>query len=261
MRRSQLVELEDLPWFPALLRDCMTDHLSFLSARAGFVLKSVAAKLADAIKSTDDDTILELCAGGGGPSVALSKQVANRLGRRPKVVLTDLFPNIPRMELASKDSSGDVSFIRSPINACTVGSELKGFRLCFNSFHHLQEDVALACLEDAVKHGRGIAVMELVDRSVLGFLQVAFATTTIFFAAPFQKPFKWSRLFLVYVLPVIPVAILFDGIVSCLRVYSPDELKHLVSKLPVNNYKWEIDTVREPFLPVKITYLIGIPKK
>lgn len=259
MKRSQLIELEDLPWFPVLIRDSMTDHLSFLSSRAGRVFKTFAEKLADALKRTKDDTLVELCAGGGGPSVALAKHVAHRLGRQPDVVLTDLYPNIPRMELVSKQSGGSVRFIREPVNACAVGPDPKGFRLCFNSFHHLPEDVALACLADAVKHRRGIAVMELVDRSIFGFLQVVFATLTIFLVAPFERPFKWSRLFWVYIIPIIPFAIFFDGIVSCLRVYSPDELKALVAKLPTNNYQWDIGTSRESFLPVRITYLLGTP--
>jgi hypothetical protein len=33
MARVQLFEFEDLPWFPQVVRECMTDFLSFLGQR------------------------------------------------------------------------------------------------------------------------------------------------------------------------------------------------------------------------------------
>lgn len=261
MNRIHLIELEDMPWFPAVIRDSMTDHLSFLASRAGYVYREFAGKLAEAMKATNDDTIVELCAGGGGPSLALSRHVTSWLRTRPKVVLTDLYPNIARLELARTEGEGNVSFIATPVNACNVGREPAGFRLLFNSFHHLKPDVALACLTDAVQNRRGIAVMELVDRSIFGLIQVLFATLTAFLVAPFVKPFRWSRLLLTYIVPVIPFAIFFDGIVSCLRIYSVPELQALVNQLPPNNYRWDIRNARQRFFPVRITYLVGIPRE
>lgn len=259
MKRMHLIELEDQSWFPRMIRDSMTDHLSFLASRAGALYKTFAVKLAAAMKKTGDRTLVELCAGGGGPSLALSKQIAAPLGHRPHVILTDLFPNLARMEMVRVEGAGAVSYIKTPVNACNVGAEPDGFRLCFNSFHHLRPEIAIACLSDAVTHRQGIAVMELVDRSFYGFIQVIFAGFTVFLAAPFCRPFKWSRLFFTYIVPVIPLAVLFDGFVSCLRVYSPSELQDLVSQLPANDYHWEFGTAREPFSPTRITYLVGVP--
>ena len=41
---------------------------------------------------------------------------------------------------------------------------------------------------------------------------------------PAVRPFRWSRLFWTYLVPVLPPPILFDGVVSCLRVYTPEEM-------------------------------------
>ena len=46
---------------------------------------------------------------------------------------------------------------------------------------------------------------------------------------PACPPFRWSRLLWTYLVPVIPLVLLFDGIVSCLRSYRPDELLKLVA--------------------------------
>ena len=79
----------------------------------------------------------------------------------------------------------------------------------------------------------------------------------VFLAAPFLKPFRVSRLVFTYLIPLVPLFLLWDGFVSCLRVYSPAELRDLVSQLGATNYEWDIGTTRVG--PGVVTYLIGIP--
>jgi hypothetical protein len=38
---------------------------------------------------------------------------------------------------------------------------------------------------------------------------------------PAIRPFRWSRLFWTYLVPVIPASILFDSVVSLFRIYTP----------------------------------------
>jgi hypothetical protein len=52
---------------------------------------------------------------------------------------------------------------------------------------------------------------------------------------------------------------LFDGVVSCLRTYSPDEMRQLVK--PFTGYDWEIGQIPVRGLSAPITYTIGTPKK
>ena len=50
-------------------------------------------------------------------------------------------------------------------------------------------------------------------------------------AAPFVRPFRLERLFWTWVIPVVPFVLMFDGIVSCLRTYSPAELAQLTAEV------------------------------
>jgi hypothetical protein len=50
----------------------------------------------------------------------------------------------------------------------------------------------------------------------------------------------------------------FDGVVSCLRAYSPGELQDLVQGL--DTYEWQIGDMRGGWSPLRGTYLIGVPK-
>ena len=74
----------------------------------------------------------------------------------------------------------------------------------------------------------------------------------------FIRPFRWSRLFWTYVLPVVPIVLWWDSVVSVLRVYSVQELRELTAGL--GQYQWDIGTLRGRPLPIPITYLIGVPR-
>ena len=77
---------------------------------------------------------------------------------------------------------------------------------------------------------------------------------------PKIKPFKWSRLFFTYLLPVIPLVIGFDGIVSVLRTYTAEELLEMTTKITSENYLWESGIKQDEKSPIPIVYLIGYPK-
>ncbi len=258
MKRVHLFEFEDQPWFPGVVREAMTDYLAFMGAPekpyVGF-----SERLAAALERTGDDTLLDLCSGGGGPALPIARLLSRRRSRPLRVVLSDLYPNRPRFELARRENGGLIDFVEQPVDALRVPEELPGFRLISNAFHHLPPELARSCLRDAAQKGRGIAVCELVSRSPGSVLQVSVGLLTMFLVTPFIKPFRWSRLALTYALPVVPLCTLWDGVVSCLRAYQPDELRALVADIDVPDYEWEIGQLPIPRLPATVTYLIGAP--
>jgi hypothetical protein len=62
-----------------------------------------------------------------------------------------------------------------------------------------------------------------------------------------------------YLIPLMPMVTLFDGLISCLRTYSVQELHDLTARLEPNDYHWEIGTLKGKTTPIPITYLIGVP--
>jgi hypothetical protein len=257
MERVQLFEFEDLPWFPQVVRECMTDFLSFLGQRGRVVYASFAERLAAALAITGDDTILDLCSGGGGPAITILRLLREEAKHPLRLVLTDLYPNLPRLERARIEGLGSIEYRRAPVDATDVPESLPGFRLICNAFHHLPPESARKCLADAVRQGRGIALVEMVDRSATSLFGVTFGTSAVLAVTPFIKPVRVSRLLLTYLLPVVPLCTWWDGVVSCLRAYHPHELQALVSSLPENGYTWEIGRLPVPNAPTSLIYLIG----
>jgi|SRR5580658_7247574 hypothetical protein len=261
MRRIQFIELHDQPWFPSSMRDETTEALQF-----GFnLLKSyapIAPLLQSAIDSTCSVSIVDMCSGGGGPWLDLCRKLR---GRNPggylsslQIWLTDKYPNLKAFQNARLASENQITFHPGSVDATKVPRELKGLRTMFTSFHHFAPDDARAVLQDAVDAGESVAIFE-VPRRGWSTISLTFAFVfMLFVCTPWIRPFRWSRLFWTYLVPIIPWVLLFDGVVSCLRTYRPWELRELVERLTANQYQWEIGEHGSGKAP--ITYLIGYPR-
>jgi hypothetical protein len=258
MPRIQFIELHEQPWFPNTLRSEVTDVLQFGSV----VLKtysSIAPLLGRAIAASGSRTVVDLCSGSGGPWLDLSQ----KLGREATgcgILLTDKFPVVAGQGNLKSSSANGVRFYEQSVDAMQVPGELTGFRTMFTSFHHFPPAQARAILQNAVDAGQGIGIFEVTRRSAFAIaaMFVWWLSPVVF--TPFLRPFRWSRLLWTYVLPVIPLVLLFDGIVSCLRSYRPQELRQLVRGLAGRSYHWEIGEQAGGRGGPPITYLVGYPQ-
>jgi hypothetical protein len=244
--RLHLVELHDLPGCPPSLRDGLTDFLAF-SLNLARAYEPAGPLLRRALGRTRARRIVDLCSGAGGPWTRLAREV------RVPVLLTDLYPH------KGPALSGSVQFHPQPVDARAVPEGLDGFRTLFTSFHHFRPVEACAILADAVSKGQGIAVFEAARRAPWEILVVALTWLGVLLAEPFIRPWRWSRFFWTYLPPVLPLVGTFDGVVSCLRAYSPAELRELVREL--DTYDWEIGDIRGGWSPLRGSYLIGIPRR
>jgi hypothetical protein len=257
MKHIHLFEFEDLPWFPQSIRACMQDHLRFMGDLSAPAYKGFVEKLRPAMERSGQRTILDLCSGSGGPVRTILRLLRTQ-NFEATAHVTDLFPNVAAYRQLERASGGTIQGCDSPVNATNVPPELSGFRLLANGFHHFRPHDAGLVLADAIKRQHGIAVIEMVSRSPLAFFSVFLAFVAMFVTTPFVRPFRASRLFLTYLLPLAPLCTLWDGLVSCLRVYSPAELRALVAQLGITTYEWDIGEIR--FGPGVATYLIGTPR-
>jgi hypothetical protein len=255
MGRLQLFEIHDQPWCPPSLRDALTDFLQF-TINLGGTYDAAVPLLRDAIARADATQVVDLCSGAGGP---WRRWVHAPRGMAPgfalPVVLTDKYPN----RLAQ---SGALPFHPEPVDATAVPAHLRGFRTLFTSFHHFRPADARAILGDAVRQGQGIGVFEISRRAPRELATIGLTWLAVLALVPFIRPLRGSRLAWTYLPPVLPLVGLFDGIVSCLRTYSPAELKELLRGLDTpNTFDWQVGETRSPWSPLVVTYLVGVPKR
>ena len=257
--RTQLLELEDHSWLPQVIRDGITDFLAYIVSRMR-LFDGVGQLLGDALARTRTHRVIDLCAGAGGPWLALKRSDAHPALRDVDVLLTDYYPNFCALNETRNASGGHIDFMPESIDAKHVPGHLRGFRTLFSSFHHFAPDDARAIIRDAIDHDRGLAIFESTQRHPLMLAYMLATPLIVMLTMPFHRGLRLSKLFWTYVVPAIPLAVMFDGIVSCLRTYTPDELRQLVAGVDGSErYHWTFGVQRLGPLPIGVTYMIGYP--
>jgi hypothetical protein len=259
MHRLHLVEIEDQKWCPASIRDGITDYLRWFE-HFWNVYQPIIPRLKQVLRELKSERIIDLCSGAGGPWLHLYKEFDDFIEYTPTVYLTDLYPNCSAFEMSSNLSSGRILSCPDPVSATNVPKHLTGFRTMFSAFHHFPPQMAKSILHDAVRNKQGIAIFEISQRHPLVIFPMCFSPFLVMLSTPFVKPFRWWRLFWTYVIPVIPFGFMFDTIVSCLRTYSPQELRALTEEVSEGDtYCWDIGVKAKNDSSVGVTYLIGYP--
>ncbi len=123
-------------------------------------------------------------------------------------------------------------------------------RTMFGALHHFRPAEVQRLLQRAVDADAPIAIFDVAASPTLRKLPLAFAPfatlpnlAALFLAAlalvPLARPFRVSRLLSSYGLPLIPTLFAWDGTVSALRAYLPEELLAIARSLNgAERYAW-----------------------
>src|SRR5690606_3298983 len=119
---------------------------------------------------------------------------------------------------------------------------------------------AITILQNAVDENQPIGIFEIQDRSLPSIIAMLLSPISVLLTTPFIKPFSLLRLFFTSLIPIIPIVVLWDGVVSSLRPYCVDEMQDLVQKVTnSDHFHWKIEKKKAKL--GFVIYTIGIPKK
>ncbi|MEN2281065.1 hypothetical protein AAGF08_02935 [Algoriphagus sp. SE2] len=256
MDRINLFEFEDQKWFPSFLRDFGTDFLQFLTNKTGMFIPLVPL-IEKGLESSPTDTIVDLASGGGGGILSINAEL---IKKKPnlKIILTDYFPNRKAFEYSSKQAD-NISYSLESIDAKSIPSNFEGLRTLFLSLHHFKPVDAIQILENAVNEHQPIFAAEGQERSIPSFLAMFFSPLTVLITTPFIKPFSFLRILFTYLIPIVPLFVWWDGMVSCLRTYSITEMEELIRRVKnQGRFNWEVGRIKSG--PANLLYLLGTPK-
>ncbi|MER6301147.1 hypothetical protein ABT247_16505 [Kitasatospora sp. NPDC001539] len=261
MKRRHLFEFEDLSWFPAVLRNPITDLLREAIVLRGDVYAPVVPLLAKLVREHDVSRIVDLCSGGSGPWTVLKGRLAEE-DADVELVLTDKYPNREALAAAVRTvGDGRTRYEAQSVDATAVPERLSGLRTLFTGFHHLRPHTARRVLADAYRRREAIAVFEFTERRWAPILlTVPLGPLLVWGWAARLRPVSYSRLFFSYLVPLVPLAFTWDGIASNLRTYTTEELREMVHDLDAPDYSWETGVLKpEGRGGPPVTYLIGRP--
>jgi hypothetical protein len=261
MRHLHLFEFSDLPCYPRNFRRIQTDYLRFV-ATLGPGYKALLPRLVKTLQHAGTNEIVDLCSGSTGPWAKLYTQFA-QAGYPVSVTLTDLYPNPDTLHEWAGDVHPGIQYLAGPIDARHVPPHLIGMRTLFEGFHHFNPEDARSILGDAYQARAAIGVFEVWLKPPFGYFLLLFAPLSTLvgylFFTPFIKPRTWTRFLWTYLIPLVPLATCWDGIVSLLRVYSLEGLTALVQRIQSTDYTWMIGTASTGTPVFEYIYLLGYP--
>jgi hypothetical protein len=230
--RARLFEFNDSDWAPPSLRDFIHESIT-RSIAWGRSLSGLVAPFETFVAAARVREVLELGAGVGGPARALT-QAIRRAGRvPPRFVLTDLRPAVDAWQTLCAQHPEDLGFEPTPVDATHIPTAIANgrARLLINALHHFPPELAQQLFADAVATGNGIFIAEPFDRNPLRLMPLMAVAVLSFLAAPFFTTRARLQKALWFLSLVGPLASLWDGIVSTLRVYDEAELRAMVAPL------------------------------
>ena len=207
-----------------------------------------ADKLSELMSPYGVTDVVDLGSGSGGPIFRVVEELRAR-GFKANVTLTDLYPNV----------GGSLPYWPQPVDAAAVPDALSGIRTMFASFHHFRPQAAHEILRDAFQRRRPIAIFEATSRTPAAVASTLAIPILVLVLTPRIRPLSWTQLLFTYLLPILPVLIFWDGLISQLRTYSAPELEELTRDLQAPEYRWQAGLIHAPGIPTGVPFLIGRP--
>lgn len=260
MKRLHLFELEDCPWFPAILRNCMTRYLSLLHRLVG-TRALLVERLAPLLRTLPRPHIVDLGSGSGGPMPDVAEALRQRDGLSElRLTLTDVHPNLEAAAAIRRSGSPLTEYREVSLDAADVEPELDGLRTMICSLHHARPERARRVFEAAIRARQPFFAYELSDNAfprVLWWLALPINILSVLLLTPFVRPLSVAQILFTYVLPILPLAIAWDGAVSNARTYTLEDLRELLDGVDSASYRWDMGTLQGR--GGNKLYLLGVP--
>jgi hypothetical protein len=227
MRRKEIAQISTSNKTPKWLRSMISEFLSWFVLRVN-ATKPFIPVIEEALEKADNKHIINIDFGlGAGISTVQ-----------------------PFLE-------SNISVSNLPLEHFTP--EKKGVYLFINSFHQLHPNKAIEMLQAIVKNRQSLVVLEGNNDSLWQVVgMTVFVPLTVIFTAPLVRPFRISRLFFTYILPILPFIIMLDGCIALFKLYSLKDLDKLVGSIRSEDYEWKRGK-NDNGRGGKIIYLVGHP--
>ena len=228
-KRRHLFEFGDQAWMRGWFREIYNDALN-MGEKAGGHYRRMAPHFARWAADAKSETVLDLASGGAGPLVTMLEQAAKEKLHMPRIICSDLYPDTVRLKhLRDRYGVNKLDFINTPVSALDTHPELPTLRSICTAFHHFPANMATRIVETAVHEGQGLFILEPFKRDTRHFMMVLLTGPWIFMLTPFfSERFSFRKLLFCTLLPIVPVMIWWDGVISVLRIHAPEEVEQMI---------------------------------
>lgn len=234
--RLFLSEFMDQRWLPPSLHATLRDVLGFhLRVTLSYYYVWAARHALRRAREAGVRDIAEIGAGSAGFSEALAGLIRAE-GGDIRVHVSDLHPQPERYRALEQLFPGILTAAAEPVDFVARQADFGGALVVLSAaFHHVPYAERPHMLRAMA--GRRVMVFESVTRNLasmagcaVGFLP-ALATPLYFLGTPIGR---WRRFVWCWLIPVAPVMVAWDGVVSCLRCWTEDEWRRELAHVGID---------------------------
>ena len=238
----RLTEITDWPNCPLWLRALVVEFLETMW-RIGGIYKPATEILANLLQDSGKRRIVDLCSGGGGPLLSLLEPIDQRMQVPVEVVLTDLHPRSEILEPVAQRNPQQLSWWPNPVDATRPPELPEGIYTIFEGLHHLEKAQVRELLEHCKTTHRTIAAFEISTKTLHNVLGLPFIPLAVLAFTPWIRPFSVRRLLLTYLVPIAPLAVLWEGAISIWRSHSFRSLQAMANRHSTDQYQFSVKRV------------------
>lgn len=223
-----LFEFMDHAWTPTVLRTTLLDVLDFCNCN----FRPWYRLLAEDLLRTAAAEGAECVAEPGAGAAPILRELALLIQRNPagpaqslRLIPSDLYP-VPEVWRGLQQEFPNIEPIYEPVDM--FGSHAwppRTLLLLAASLHHIPRDRRTRLLQTLLETADGIVVHEPVRRTVISMLLTSFCWFPALLTPAARMGHRGSlrRILLCWLIPVVPLMFVWDGLVSCLRQWTDAE--------------------------------------
>lgn len=249
LKKILTFEFNDWPKCPAFIRESILEVLG-KSIRAAGVYDVLAPLFIQFCKDTKATGVLEFGAGSGESTVIFLDAICQTDDTPPRIYISDLYPLATVMQKTCERYPELLTPILHSVDLrCPPETPRHDMRMVLSAFHHFDTDMARLFLANAQKKGVAVFIAEPFTGSLKAFFPLFIhGFTSLARNGLCSTNALVPKLFFTFVLPLIPMCLLWDGLISMIRMYDKRGFADLVASLPETGaaYIWEYTEVQVP---------------
>ena len=264
MKRIQLFEFEDFQWFPAPIRNSMTNLIVVFHKMMG-TSQTLSRIFRELRSKLQFNQIVDMGSGSGGAMPETLRLMNEKNVDAPvDLLLTDLHPNTKFIAAVNAQNNPHLKYLEQSFDATQLANTPEGLKTMIASFHHMAPEQAKGILKSAQENKQAIFIYELAENNIptlLWWILLPLSLTILFimclFMTPFARPMTWQQIIFTYLIPIIPICYAWDGQASLVRTYTFQDLEKILSEIKTEGYHWEMEVAKNEKGKKAGYYLLG----
>jgi hypothetical protein len=242
-------EFNDSPKCPKFIRESILEVLGDSIRNAG-VYDVLAPRFSRFCEDVGAREILEFGAGSGESTAVFLDAILAGTVKPPHIYISDLYPMADVMAQTCRRYPAQFTAITESVDLCNPpATPPHDMRMVLSAFHHFDTEIAQSFLRDSQEKGVAVFIAEPFTKTLKSFFPLFIhGFTSLARNGIFARKMRGLKFLFTFLVPLIPMCLLWDGLISMIRMYDERGFQEIVDSLPKSkqDYKWHYVEVPVP---------------